>query len=110
MPLADEGEIVVAARGVGDGRTPIDRDPDRGRVQAVATIDRRIGTDRVADADRVTGVATAVNVADRNGPAVGGRRCDAAISGRGDVGDTVIAKELVGEATLGRHLSQTAET
>src|SRR5918995_1604316 len=68
--LADEGEVVVAAGGVRDRGAAIDRDAERGRVQAVAAVDNRIGKG-IADTDGVTDVATAVDVADGDGATVG---------------------------------------
>ena len=38
VALADEGEVVIAARGIGDGGATVNRDVERGRVQAVAAI------------------------------------------------------------------------
>src|SRR3954453_12052447 len=76
--LADEGEVVVAAGGVRDPRATVDRDTERGRVQAVAAVDLWIhGNEggRVADANGVADVAATVDVASGHGAAVrrGGR-------------------------------------
>src|SRR5918993_4463589 len=85
VELADEGEVVVAAGGVGDGGAAVDFDGESGRIQAIAAIDVRIGTIGVADADGVADVAAAVDVSGGNGAAVGRGGRDAAVAGGGGV-------------------------
>src|SRR5215213_1287196 len=86
--LTDEGEVVVAARGVRDRGATVDRDPEGGGVQAVAAVD--LGIHRhiaggVADADSITDVATAVDIADGDSAAVGRGRGNAAVARRGGI-------------------------
>src|SRR5215216_2065195 len=110
VALADEGEVVIATRGIGDGGATVNRDVERGRVQAVAAIDLRI-VEGVADADGVTDVATAVDVTNGNGAAV--RRCGrhAAVPRGGNVGGTFIpTKELVLQPGLCGRVGGASET
>src|SRR5829696_7327493 len=69
--LADEGEVVVAAGSVGDGGTTVGRDVEGRRVEATATVCSDRASPGVADANGVTGVAAAVDVANRDRAAVG---------------------------------------
>src|SRR5215216_6277178 len=55
--LADEGEVVVAAGGVGDGGAAVDRDANVGQVADIATVDPDRAARGVADTDGITGVA-----------------------------------------------------
>src|SRR5215204_7052189 len=86
--LADEGEVVVAAGGVRDGGATVDRDPEGGGVQAVAAVD--LGIHRhiaggVADADGITDVATAVDIADGDGATTRRGGGNAAVPRRGGI-------------------------
>src|SRR5215207_7388829 len=93
--LADEGEVVVATGGVGDGSAAIGRDIQVGRVADGSTVDRD-RTRGIADTDGITSVAAAVDVGDRDRAAVGRRRSHPAVAGGGDVAGACIAatKEL----------------
>ncbi len=68
--LADEGEVVVAAGGVGDRGAAVGRDTQVGQVGDVSAVDPN-RANGVADADGITGVAAAVDVGDRDRAAVG---------------------------------------
>ena len=83
--LADEGQVVVAAGGVGDGRAAIGGDTQGGQVPDIATVDEDRAAPGVADANSVTGIAAAVNVADLNRTATGRRRRNAAVPRRGGI-------------------------
>ena len=65
--LADEGEVVIAAGGVGDGGAAVGRDAQVGQVGDAAAVDRPTAPG-VADADGVAGIAAAVDVADATAP------------------------------------------
>jgi hypothetical protein len=71
--LADEGEVVIAAGGVGDGGATVDRDTYVGQIPDVATIDPD-RTDCVANTDSITGIAATVDIAEGSGAAAGRRR------------------------------------
>src|SRR5918993_2539981 len=101
--LADESEVVVAARGVGDRRPAAGRDTQVGQVPDIPTIDTN-RPNGVSDADGIAGVAAAVDVGDRDRTAAGRRRGDPAVTGGGDVGRTLVAPtEESGAEALGRH-------
>src|SRR5829696_7579942 len=68
--LADEGEVVVTARGVRDRGAAVSRDTEVGQVPDSSTVDRD-RADGVANADGITGIAAAVDVGNRDGAAVG---------------------------------------
>src|SRR3954465_7325818 len=69
--LTDEGEVVVAAGGVSDGRATVNGDAEVGGVEAIAAVDDGIGIG-VADADGITDVAATVDVAGGDGAAARG--------------------------------------
>src|SRR4051794_28507748 len=79
--LADEGEVVIPARGVRDRGATVGGNVQQGLVRDGAAInaDR---ADRVANADSAAGIAAAVDVAQRNRAAIGGRRSNAAVPRR----------------------------
>jgi hypothetical protein len=83
--LADEGEVVTAARGIGNRGASVDRHVERGGVEDVAAVNGRIRAEGIADSNRVADVATGVDVADGDGTAVRGGGCHTAVAGGGDV-------------------------
>src|SRR5829696_4367249 len=108
--LADEGEVVVAAGGVRDRGATVGRDVERRRVEATATVCSDRASPGVADADGVTGVAAAVDVANGDRTAARRGRRHAAIAGGGDVGCALAAKERVLDPGLGCRLRCTGKT
>src|SRR5215213_4073091 len=79
--LTDEGEVVITTRGVRDGGAAVGGDAQQGLVGDGAAIntDR---ADRVANADGAAGIATAVDIAQRNRAAIGGSGTNAAVPRR----------------------------
>src|SRR5215207_7912128 len=78
LTLTDEGEVVITAGGVRDRGAAVGRDTQVGQIGDAAAVD----TDRpngVADADGVPRIAAAVDVADADSPAIGGRGRHAAV-------------------------------
>ena len=89
--LADEGEVVVAAGGVGYSGATIGRDTQVGQVRDGSAVDRDRAARGVADADGVASIAAAIDVGDRDGAAVGRRCRNPAVAGGDDVAGAGIA-------------------
>src|SRR5437763_6228817 len=77
--LTNEGEVVVAAGGVGNRRPAIGRDVEGGGVGDRAAIHPDFAAEGVADPDGVAGITPAVDIAGADGAAIGGRAGHAAI-------------------------------
>src|SRR5215212_6449900 len=84
--LADEGEVVIAAGGIGDCGATVGRDAELGRVGDSAAINAYVAPAGVANADGVAGIAAAVDIADGGNAAVGRCACNAAVTSRRDIG------------------------
>src|SRR5215213_5554873 len=110
--LADEGEVVVAAGGVRDGSAAVSRDIQVGHVPNGAAVDRDPAAPGVANADGITGIATAVDVADGDRATIGRRGGNPTVAGGGDVACARIAtaEELVLQLSLSCCLRHTGET
>ena len=80
----DNGQVVVAAGCIGNGRTAIGRHANVGHVGDVSTVDHDRATRSVADADGAASIAAAVDVTDGDRAAVGGSVRDAAVAGARD--------------------------
>ena len=80
--LANEGEVVVAARGIRDRGAAVGGDAERSRVGDGAAVHPNVAAPRVTNADGIAGVATAIDVADSDSAAVGGSRRDSAVTSR----------------------------
>src|SRR4051812_32615925 len=82
--LADEGEVVIATGGVGDGGAAVGGDAKQGLVGDGAAInpDR---ADRVTNADGAASIAAAVDVGDRDCAAIGGTARNAAVPRRSGI-------------------------
>ena len=83
--LADEGEVVIATRGVRDRGAAVGGDAQLGRVGDAAAIDANIAPPGVADAKGVAGIAAAVDVADGDRAAIGGSGSNAAVTSRSGI-------------------------
>src|SRR5690349_14982519 len=83
--LANEGEVVAAARSIGDSGAAIGGDVESGGVADAAAVNRDRAAPGVANADGVAGVAAAVHIADGNCAAVRGSSRNAAVTGRSGI-------------------------
>ena len=73
--LADEGQVVVTARGVRNGGATVGRDTEIGQVPDVSAVDSD-RTRGIADTDGVAGIAAAVDVANTDRATIRGRGGD----------------------------------
>src|SRR5918998_4704831 len=83
--LADEGEVVIAARGVRDRGAAVGGDAQLSAVGDGAAVDRNRAAPGVANADGVAGIAAAVDVPDCDRAAIGGSGSDATVTSRSDI-------------------------
>jgi hypothetical protein len=91
--LLDEGSVIVPPARIGDRRTAIGRHADVGQVADGPAIDAN-RANGVADADGAASIAAAVDVANGDRAAVGGRVRDATVAGARDAVSDLIPKVL----------------
>src|SRR5829696_2625213 len=80
--LADESEVVIAAGGIGDGGAAVGGDAQVGQIGDATAVNSDRTAPGVPDADGISRIAAAVDVAERSRATIGRRRGNAAVARR----------------------------